>query len=253
MYVPVVQKEVKWSKRCKDKSLIGTVKEVITQVSHSKKWASHKVIGEDGKPYFEKSYSLLQDRFFEHMRDSGYRDIHRGEKGSTDQHKSTIQHKVDQEKKRLQGIVSNVDKGEKSLNKIADKKTKIKAIDDIEVKLQKIDKSKISIDKAEFEELKMIAKKQIATESKEKKLLADCKKLHIENIDLKQENITQKKELFQYTSIKSKLYAGNDKRRISELEKMVDLFMKFLNFMGLREKFEQFKKSISKERKEVDR
>ena len=60
MYVPVVQKEVKWSKRCKDKALVGTVKEVITQVSHSKKWASHKVIGEDGKPYLEKSYSLFR-------------------------------------------------------------------------------------------------------------------------------------------------------------------------------------------------
>ncbi|MFI3249396.1 MAG: plasmid recombination protein [Eubacteriales bacterium] len=37
MYVPVVEKEVRWSKRCKDVELRGTVKEVITQVSHSKK------------------------------------------------------------------------------------------------------------------------------------------------------------------------------------------------------------------------
>ena len=49
------------------------------------------------------------------------------------------------------------------------------------------------------------------------------------------------------------IFADDCKMRISELEKIVDLFMKFLDFMGLREKFEQFKKSISKERKEVDR
>lgn len=30
--------EVRWLKRCKDETLRGTVKEVINQVSHSKKW-----------------------------------------------------------------------------------------------------------------------------------------------------------------------------------------------------------------------
>lgn len=38
--LPVVRKEVKWTKKCKDKSLIGTTKEVINQVSHSNKWKS---------------------------------------------------------------------------------------------------------------------------------------------------------------------------------------------------------------------
>jgi hypothetical protein len=36
VYVPVVMKDMLWSKRTKDKSLIGTVKERIPQVSHSK-------------------------------------------------------------------------------------------------------------------------------------------------------------------------------------------------------------------------
>ena len=40
VYIPVVEKQILWSKRCKDKSLIGTVKETIMQVSRSKKWAS---------------------------------------------------------------------------------------------------------------------------------------------------------------------------------------------------------------------
>ena len=37
VYVPVVEKQILWSKRCKDPSLIGTVKETIMQVSRSKK------------------------------------------------------------------------------------------------------------------------------------------------------------------------------------------------------------------------
>ena len=40
VYVPVVEKQILWSKRCKDKALVGTVKETVMQVSRSKKWAS---------------------------------------------------------------------------------------------------------------------------------------------------------------------------------------------------------------------
>lgn len=37
MVLPVVEKEILWSKRCKDEKLRGTVKEVVNQISHSKK------------------------------------------------------------------------------------------------------------------------------------------------------------------------------------------------------------------------
>lgn len=40
MVLPVVEKEILWSKRCKDPELRGTVKEVVNQISHSKKWKS---------------------------------------------------------------------------------------------------------------------------------------------------------------------------------------------------------------------
>ena len=49
--IPVVEKEIKWTKRCKDKSLVGTTKEIINQVSHSKKWKSEHATdfyGNDG-------------------------------------------------------------------------------------------------------------------------------------------------------------------------------------------------------------
>ena len=36
VYIPVVEKQILWSKRCKDKALVGTVKETIMQVSRSK-------------------------------------------------------------------------------------------------------------------------------------------------------------------------------------------------------------------------
>ena len=92
VYIPVVEKEIRWSKRCKDKALVGKVKEVIHQVSHSKKWASVKAVDEQGKPVRAEngkavlipSYSLLQDRFFEHMKQAGFNDLERGVRGKYD-------------------------------------------------------------------------------------------------------------------------------------------------------------------------
>ena len=37
VYVPVVEKQILWSRRCKHKSLVGTVKKTIMQVSSSKR------------------------------------------------------------------------------------------------------------------------------------------------------------------------------------------------------------------------
>ena len=102
--LPVVEKEVRYSKRCKDPELVGKVKEVIRQISHSKKWASQKVTDEDGKTHLIKSYSLLQDRFFEHMRDAGFEDFERGERGSTAQHLSVTEFKVKKEAERLETL-----------------------------------------------------------------------------------------------------------------------------------------------------
>ena len=86
VYVPVVEKQILWSKRCKDKSLVGTVKETVMQVSRSKKWMSSppstpmetRSCRKNGKPVLKKSYSVLQDDFFHCMRAAGYTDVERG-------------------------------------------------------------------------------------------------------------------------------------------------------------------------------
>jgi len=110
VYVPVVQKEVRWTKRCKDKSLVGKVKETIMQVSMSKKWASKPAVDEatgkpiltaKGKPVLRKSYSILQDDFFQAMRNAGYDDLERGERGGSEEHLTVTQFKAEREKERL--------------------------------------------------------------------------------------------------------------------------------------------------------
>lgn len=112
VYVPVVEKELFYTKRCKDPALRGTSKGFIMQVSRSKKWASNPAMDEfgapilqkNGKPVLKKSYSVLQDDFYQHMVAAGYTDIERGEVGSTEEHLTVTQFKVEQEQQRLAQI-----------------------------------------------------------------------------------------------------------------------------------------------------
>ena len=123
VYIPVVEKQILWSKRCKDKSLVGTVKETIMQVSSSKKWQSKPALDENGnpmltakgKPILKKSYSILQDDFFNAMRAAGYTDVERGERGSTEEHLTVTQFKVQAEQERLEAVTGLVAQAEQTL------------------------------------------------------------------------------------------------------------------------------------------
>ena len=123
VYVPVVEKQILWSKRCKDKALVGTVKETVMQVSRSKKWASKPllddagkpVLQKNGKPVLKKSYSVLQDDFFNYMRTAGYTDVERGERGSTEEHLTVTQFKVQREQERLGSLSAQIDQKEQHL------------------------------------------------------------------------------------------------------------------------------------------
>ncbi len=127
VYVPVVEKQILWSKRCKDPALVGTVKETVMQVSRSKKWANQPILGSDGqqlktrsgKPVFKKSYSVLQDDFYEHMKAAGYTDIERGERGSTEEHLSVTQFKVQREQERLAALQETIQQTEQDAKETA--------------------------------------------------------------------------------------------------------------------------------------
>jgi hypothetical protein len=131
VYIPVVEKEIKWSKRCKDKALVGTVKEVIHQVSHSKKWASVKAVdengeqirAENGKAVLIPSYSLLQDRFYEHMMEAGFEGFERGIRGSTTQHLSVLDYKIQQDNEKLARIEKQVEEQQKELVSVSEQLT----------------------------------------------------------------------------------------------------------------------------------
>ena len=176
VYVPVVEKEVKWTKRCKDKSLVGKTKEIIHQVSHSKKWGFQKATdgnGEEiktssGKTKLIVPYSELQDRFFEYMKNLGYVDFERGVKGSTAEHLSVEEFKLQQEQKRIEEIDKDiVDKNRMliSLNSQVDDATKVQQyITNIDEMGKRKLGGKVEYTKEENEKLKNLARAGIAAE-----------------------------------------------------------------------------------------
>ena len=123
VYIPVVEKQILWSKRCKDEALRGTVKETIMQVSRSKKWESKPVLDGDGNPMLntkgkkilKSSYSVLQDDFFNFMQAAGYTDVERGERGSTEEHLTVTQFKVQAETQRLEAVTAQADQAAQTL------------------------------------------------------------------------------------------------------------------------------------------
>ena len=196
VYIPVVEKQILWSKRCKDKSLVGTVKETIIQVSRSKKWESKVALDEQGNPLLtakgkkvlRTSYSVLQDDFFNYMKAAGYDDVERGERGSTEEHLTVTQFKVAQEKQRLEEINAQVQQSEQTIvaNNAAvqkqkqelaalRKETKIRndaaiTIQDIEAMGKKTLTGNISLTPSECDTLKRYAENGITARAEISKL-----------------------------------------------------------------------------------
>ncbi|WNX86496.1 plasmid recombination protein [Agathobaculum sp. NTUH-O15-33] len=185
VYVPVVEKQILWTKRCKDKSLVGKVKETIMQVSMSKKWLSKPAIDEvtgepvltaSGKPVLKKSYSVLQDDFFRHMKNAGYDDVERGERGSSEEHLTVTQFKVQQEQERLANFTEKTEQKEqeaasleKKIEKIQKQQIAVQSVEQIEAKPVPLS-SKVMLERSEYETLAAAAKKYITQEKKTSKL-----------------------------------------------------------------------------------
>jgi len=168
--LPVVRKEVKWTKKCKDKSLVGTTKEVINQVSHSNKWKSEQVLDNQGKPVYDKkgnavlikSYSLLQDRFFNYMSDSGYKDFIRGVKGSSQEYLTDLQFKIKKDTERLERITNKVEEKENSYNNYMKYDKQIEDISNLGK--QKRFSKKVELEQEDYENLTQYAKKGIVAD-----------------------------------------------------------------------------------------
>ncbi|MCL2812666.1 MAG: plasmid recombination protein [Clostridia bacterium] len=184
VYVPVVDKEIYFKKNNKDPELAGKLREVIKQVSHSKKWPKLKQLDENGevkrnakgKPILVNAYSLLQDHFYEHMREAGFLGFERGERGSTAEHLSVLEFKVKQEAQRIAELGQIADKKTKRIEKLDERitvKTKAAAtIADIEAMGRPAMLGGFNVTADEMGILKTLAKKAVTASRK----VADMKR-----------------------------------------------------------------------------
>ena len=234
VYVPVVEKQILWTKRCKDKSLVGKVKETIMQVSMSKKWASKPILDETtgellrtekGKPILKKSYSVLQDDFYRYMQEAGYSDIERGERGSSEEHLTVTQFKVQKEQERLAALTEQTqekaqqaDSLEKKLEKVRRQQVEVQKVEQIEARPVPFS-SKVILERSEYEVLSAVAKKYCTQEHKAigfKKALDAANKLIGE---LKTKVAALNAELQEYKSVRRQLNTAGLEQENAVLKK----------------------------------
>ena len=210
--VPVVDKEIRWSRRCKDPELRGTVKEVIHQISHSKKWASTEpmindrgepVFRSNGKPKHRPSYSILQDEFIDHMREAGYRDFERGALGSTSEHLTSLQYQIQKDSERLSEINEEKYLSEQEYFLISD---------DVDLKKQELNTltKDLEREKAAYEPIAAVNKTRADVDAMGKKSLTG-------KISLSPEEFSNLKALA-VTGVDSKAQIESLKSRVIEAE-----------------------------------
>ena len=180
--IPVVEKKILWTKRCKDPKLVGTVKDTIRQISHSKKWKSAPKLDErgepvknpDGTPVLVTSYSLLQDRFFEHMSGAGIEDFVRGERGSTTEHLSSLDYQIKKDTERLNEIKAKIEKEQVVYDTIHPENKTFMEIDDMG---KKGITDKYTVAKEDYDTLTSLAKEGISSRGKIRDLKDENKRL----------------------------------------------------------------------------
>ncbi len=174
--LPVVEKEILWSKRCKDEALRGTVREVVHQISHSKKWASNiplldengeVVLRQNGKPKYRKSYSILQDELFEHLQEHGFTGFQRGEHGSSSEHLTSLQYQINADKNRLAGIQERIQKEQLEYEPAHEV---VLTANEIDAAGQKGITGKISMSKEDYAKITALAKEGLTSRGEVKRL-----------------------------------------------------------------------------------
>lgn len=242
MALPVVDKEVRWTKRCKDPALVGTVKEVIHQVSHSKKWKSVKAVDQDGKPIlnskgkptYHASYSVLQDQFFAYMKEAGFEGFERGERGSTAEHLASLGYKIQQDKKRLSLLEKKIASEQ---GRYQQTHRAFMTFGEIEQSGKKTFTGKYSVSAEDYEKLTTLAKQSYSAVSEAKRLREENQSLTRRIWSLQSEVSQLQKALAELTE-RCRPYLEAVKAAPKAVKEFVD---------GILEKFKKQEKSIAYE------
>ena len=239
MALPVVDKEVRWTKRCKDPELVGKVKEVIHQVSHSKKWKSEKALDENGNPIlnskgkqvYHASYSILQDKFYEHMQEAGFNGFSRGERGSTAENLASLEFKIKKDKEKLSDLQEKIT-GEQI--RYEENHKAFMTFNEIDNSGKKSFTGKYTVSADDYEKLTTLAKQSYSAVSEAKKLQEENRYLTRQIWSLQSEVSRLKTALSELTE-KCRPYLEALKAAPKAVKEFID---------GILERFKKQEKSI---------
>lgn len=239
MALPVVDKEVRWTKRCKDPELVGKVKEVIHQVSHSKKWKSEKALDENGNPIlnskgkqvYHASYSILQDKFYEHMQEAGFNGFSRGERGSTAENLASLEFKIKKDKEKLSNLQEKIT-GEQI--RYEENHKAFMTFNEIDNSGKKSFTGKYTVSADDYEKLTTLAKQSYSAVSEAKKLQEENRYLTRQIWSLQSEVSRLKTALSELTE-KCRPYLEALKAAPKAVKEFID---------GILERFKKQEKSI---------
>jgi hypothetical protein len=150
VYVPVVEKREYFRQKKGSPESERKLKAVYNQISHSKKWPGKMPVERNGKTVIINAYSLLQDRYYEHMRAAGFDGFERGERGSTAEHLDVLDYKIKQDEKRLDALnVAIGNKAELSADYDEQADEKKKRLDVLKKEVTITEKAKATVEEIE--------------------------------------------------------------------------------------------------------
>ena len=147
------------------------------------------------------------------MRKAGYDDVERGERGSSEEHLTVTQFKVQQEQARLAEFTEQNRQQEKQAATLG---SKIEKIQNQRVDVRSIEKivatsipfsPKVAVEREDFDRLSTLAKKYVTAEKKESKLQKALDAANKLIAKLKAEIDSLKQEISDYKSVRGKLRA----------------------------------------------
>lgn len=144
-------------------------------------------------------------------------------------------YKSDMEKEKAALAVS-IQKEKQELLQLASTKTEIKSVEQIPTGKTMFG-GKITVDEEDYKKITSLAKKQLSSESKEKRLSKELSSLRKENNTLKTENEGMKTQLNKRQSISKRLSMATMESELHELRMFKKLTEKFLSEHGLLDYF----------------
>lgn len=176
----------------------------------------------------------LQDEMPKYLQENGFH-IERGEAGSVAVHKSVKKYKADMEKEKME-LEFSIQKEKQKLSRFTAAKAEIKSVEQIQTGKTMFG-GKITVDEQDYKKVTTLAKKQLASESKEKKLSKEISSLRKENKTLKAENEGMKAQLNKHQSVLGRLSTATMESELHELQIFKRRAEKFMSEHGLLDYF----------------